>query len=381
MAKICILTTDHSPFDDRIFYKQARSFVRAGYEVVILPYRGFGFKNETVDSNRLLEIARREKIAIRDFKKTNLLGPLNLLKYLWCALREKPSFYHCHESWSFYLGVLLKFFSSSRIIYDVHEFFPEIPFERHKFLFKIFKFADRNLAKIADGIICADTEKANRYKSYTKRVPIEVIGHYSPLDIFCYKKQKVGKVVTGIYSGGISIDRGLEEMLYIVYRLKQMDKNFRLILNGSFVSNEVKQRYEQLVKEYEIEEKVEYTGWILHEDVPKIMSRADIGFCLRHPLERYIKAPPIKIFEYMASSLPVVASNFPFKKELVEGNGVGICVDPLNRAEILKVVLKFVSNPQFCLKTGKKGRRVVEKMYNWKVYEKKLLSFYKQSVR
>jgi len=33
--RVCILTSGHRAFDDRIFHKDARSLVRAGYEVFL----------------------------------------------------------------------------------------------------------------------------------------------------------------------------------------------------------------------------------------------------------------------------------------------------------------------------------------------------------
>jgi glycosyltransferase involved in cell wall biosynthesis len=86
------------------------------------------------------------------------------------------------------------------------------------------------------------------------------------------------------------------------------------------------------------------------------------------------------MFEYMSASLPLITSNFPFWKEIVEGNNCGICVNPLNPQEIADAIKYIINNPKEAEKMGKNGRDAVEKKYNWTIEEIKLFKVYESIV-
>jgi len=88
-------------------------------------------------------------------------------------------------------------------------------------------------------------------------------------------------------------------------------------------------------------------------------------------------ALPNKIFEYMAAALPIVASNFPLWKEIIEGNHCGICVNPLDPKEIARVIEYLIEHPEEAKKMGENGRKAVLEKYNWENESKKLLDVYK----
>ncbi len=73
----------------------------------------------------------------------------------------------------------------------------------------------------------------------------------------------------------------------------------------------------------------------------------------------HVNARPNKLFEYMAAGLPVVASNFPSWKELVEGNQVGRCADPLNPIEISDAITYIANHPEQARAIGERGGTLV----------------------
>ena len=78
----------------------------------------------------------------------------------------------------------------------------------------------------------------------------------------------------------------------------------------------------------------------------------------------------------MAVELPVIASNFPLWKEIVEGNECGRTVEPLNPKEIAKAIEHLLKNPELRQKMGENGRRAVWEKYNWENEGAKLLGLY-----
>jgi glycosyltransferase involved in cell wall biosynthesis len=150
--------------------------------------------------------------------------------------------------------------------------------------------------------------------------------------------------------------------------------NLRLDLIGRFepASLEVKL---QKMQGYQ---RVHSHGWLQPEEVYKHLARATIGLVCLRPEPRYSIALPVKLFEYMAAGLPVIASNFPLWKEIVEGNECGMTVNPLDPKEIAGAIEYLLEHPALRRKMGENGRQAVLEKYNWETEGKKLLELYEE---
>ena len=83
------------------------------------------------------------------------------------------------------------------------------------------------------------------------------------------------------------------------------------------------------------------------------------------------------MFEYMSAGIPVIGSDFPLWKEIIEGNNCGICVNPLEPNEIAKAIEWMTKHPEEAEVMGKNGRNAIEEKYNWEKESKTLISIYK----
>jgi glycosyltransferase involved in cell wall biosynthesis len=106
------------------------------------------------------------------------------------------------------------------------------------------------------------------------------------------------------------------------------------------------------------------------------MARAVAGVVTLHPVRNYVDCQPVKMFEYMAAGIPVIASRFPFWLDIVEGNDCGVCVDPFDPAAIAAAIDHFVTHPELAMRMGENGRRAVLEKYNWQPESRKLIDFY-----
>jgi glycosyltransferase involved in cell wall biosynthesis len=78
----------------------------------------------------------------------------------------------------------------------------------------------------------------------------------------------------------------------------------------------------------------------------------------------------------MASGLPVIASDFPLWREIIDAEQCGICVDQTNPTEISKKIQNLISDISLLREMGENGRKAVEDKYNWGIEEKKIINFY-----
>lgn len=73
----------------------------------------------------------------------------------------------------------------------------------------------------------------------------------------------------------------------------------------------------------------------------------------------------IKLFESMEAALPIICSDVPVNRQLVEEYRAGICVNP-NRADQIEEAIRFlVENKELAYEMGQNGRRAVLEKYNW----------------
>jgi glycosyltransferase involved in cell wall biosynthesis len=99
-----------------------------------------------------------------------------------------------------------------------------------------------------------------------------------------------------------------------------------------------------------------------------------------HPDQAFVESLPIKLFEYMAAGLPVVASDFPGWRRIVEEVGCGRLVDPLDPAAICRELQWLLEHPDEAEAMGKRGRAAAESCYNWDGEGKALTDMYRKLV-
>jgi glycosyltransferase involved in cell wall biosynthesis len=125
-------------------------------------------------------------------------------------------------------------------------------------------------------------------------------------------------------------------------------------------------------------ERVRELGFLDRRAVKQALNQVRAGLVLFYPEPNHVYAGPNKMFEYMAAGIPVIASDFPLWREIVEGAGCGRLVDPLDPRAIADAIEYLLSHPEEAEAMGRNGRRAVEERYNWKNEEKKLLALYKE---
>jgi glycosyltransferase involved in cell wall biosynthesis len=95
-----------------------------------------------------------------------------------------------------------------------------------------------------------------------------------------------------------------------------------------------------------------------------------------HAEQNFIVSQPTKLYEYMAASIPVIASDFPLWRSIVAGSRCGMLVDPMDARQIAEAIEYVFDHPGQGRDMGERGRSVVERDFNWENEQQKLLDFY-----
>ncbi len=108
-----------------------------------------------------------------------------------------------------------------------------------------------------------------------------------------------------------------------------------------------------------------FLGKLTQDELPKITSSADIGVSLIENLSTsYYYALPNKLFEYIMAEIPVIVSNLPQMKEVVEKYDVGFAIDVDNKTELITTIKKLTENSSL-YKSKKQNCHIASQQLNW----------------
>jgi glycosyltransferase involved in cell wall biosynthesis len=171
------------------------------------------------------------------------------------------------------------------------------------------------------------------------------------------------------YVGSIAAARGIREM---VNAMSATRTGARLLLAGEFSESNV----ETEVRGLPGWAHVEALGTLNRVGVREILSKAAAGLVTLHPTAAYQDALPVKMFEYMSAGLPVIASDFPLWRSIIEDAGCGLLVDPLDSSAIAGAIDWINEHPKEARAMGDRGRAAVLERYNWNREAEKLVALY-----
>jgi glycosyltransferase involved in cell wall biosynthesis len=177
------------------------------------------------------------------------------------------------------------------------------------------------------------------------------------------------------YAGNLYKGRGIELLLLVSKKLLQ--DSLVLIVGGRPRDLE---RYKSISLEMHCTN-LHFTGFVPYNTIPKYLSASDV---LVMPYERDAEDPggriqanymcPMKMFEYMASGRPIVASSLDQIKEILRDGENAILCDPADVGGILKSIEIALDNKELAQKIARNAQDEVKK-YTWAERAKETLSF------
>jgi glycosyltransferase involved in cell wall biosynthesis len=363
MCKIVHLTSAHPRNDTRIFMKQCRTLAAQGYDVTLVVADDLG--DEYRDGVAIVDVGRLPGRLKRILSTTRRVGNK--------AIALDADIYQLHDPELLPLGLRLKRLGK-KVIFDSHEDVarqllgkPYLGPLSGRIVSSVYSIVERYACSRFDGIITATPFIRD---NFLKINPVTVDVNNFPM---------VGELDSGVpwdnkqdevcYVGGIGSIRGIREL---VQAAEFLSSAARLNLVGTFSEPAVQAE----AKASPGWRRFNAYGFLDRQGVRDVMKRSLAGVVTFHPLPNHLDSHPTKMFEYMSSGIPVIASNFPLWRDIIEGNQCGICVDPLDPKEIAAAIDFLVTHPQAAKAMGENGRRAVLEKYNWTVQANKLTDFY-----
>jgi glycosyltransferase involved in cell wall biosynthesis len=367
-VKIVHLTSAHGRYDTRIFLKMCKSLASSNFDVSLVV--SDGVNDESINGVDIYNVGNR---AIGRLERMTKTVKAVYLK----AISLNADIYHLHDPELIPAGLKLKKLGF-KVIFDAHEDLPKQlrskpylnPFLK-VFLSSFFDVYERYAFRRFDFLIGATDSITLKLKTISDNAV--TVNNYPIIGELESTNPTPSKVNEVCYLGGISEIRGIKE----VVKSLRYSLGTKLNLAGKFNDSSL----ETEVEAYPEWKQVNPLGFISRKESADVLSRSKAGIVTFHSVPNHIDAQPNKMFEYMSAGLPLIASNFPLWKEIVEGNSCGICVDPLNPKEIGEAIDYIINHPLEASQMASNGYDAVVNKYNWAVEEIKLFEVYKGLVK
>jgi glycosyltransferase involved in cell wall biosynthesis len=389
-----MISSLHDLYDDRIYWKEALSLKRAGYEVVHI---GTGEDNTDELSEhgiRLIRVKRKRyfrqpylDIVFR--RLTFQTGPYK--KILALCMTLQADVYHFHDIQINRIGRrLVRLPHAPRVIYDAHEDYADLLVSHHpnRGLMRLFiriyaawlDHWEKSCTMHYDCLIAAVSHIYNKFDFMANRGRAIILHNYTALQPLSFKPY-AQKKYDAIYSGQINAVRGAMQILEAVNLLKNDLPHIRVLLLGPVPDYRFKQQLEQYIARHQLERHIDLHDPVAYQDVETYYQDSRIGLGIFMPVSIFYYGLQIKTFEYMAFGLPVVCSNFGSIRDIVSNTHCGITVDPHSPEDIRQALLELLTNRDLYAVLGRNGMEAVKSTYHWKAEEVKLLGLYERLLR
>lgn len=361
--RIVHLSTVHHDWDNRIVNKECRALAEAGFDVHLVISAD---EDRTTDGVRIHAIKQRSRS--RRLVGSQWEG--------WRKLAElKPQLLHIHDPELLPLAVAYTRSHGIPLIYDAHEdlvkqlstkpwLTPRKARVVNPLARTLLRLADRYCAAVVtatDDIAAGFTrERGGRARPVVTVRNLPWLRDFTAADVAANPK-------VAVYTGDLTRERGVALMVDSVKRVPDA----RLVLAGRLL-------VPQSVVDSDV---VDHRGLVPPSELSGIIASARVGLIFLKRLPNYENSLPTKVFEYMASGVPFLATDFPAWKALFGGCEGGVFVDTDDPDAVARELSALLDDPERCAELGRRGRRAVEREFSFEVEAEKLVGLVRSLIR
>lgn len=179
------------------------------------------------------------------------------------------------------------------------------------------------------------------------------LGQFSPL-----QKLSVDKTVTVVLVSRMLWDKGIGQFVEAAREIRKSVEDVQFLLVGSPDNANPASISEEQLAAWSDEGVVSWLG--RRDDVAEILSTSHIA-CLP---SYYGEGVPKSLLEAASAGLPIVTTDSPGCREVVNHDVNGFLVEPRNITELTNALFKLIRSPGLRVHMGKKSRALAEREFS-----------------
>ncbi len=234
------------------------------------------------------------------------------------------------------------------------------------------RFNSKSLAAATEILVL--NENMKKLVSSFYKIPQEKISIWpNGVNLPFFEVKNVRKERKVAFLGVMYYHRGLEVLLEAASKVVNSLPDTKFVLLGE---GPEMQRLQNIVLEKSLTSNVEFKGWIEREKIPVHLSEASVGIGPLQLTPLTAKSIPIKVLEYMASSLPIIAKKGTLTDDVLKDGENGYFIEDAN--DLAEKILILLKDPSLIEKMGSTSRHMVQK-FSWENLINLILEKYKKT--
>lgn len=384
---VCFLTVARSPFSPILLTKEAVSLRQAGHNVTIVAPLSPG---ETADDPRANSLGLRI-VPLGSTTGSRWRKLLFLPRLLKLVLREPCDVYQALEPQCLLVGGIAKVIRRRSLIYDSREHYPlalavntGLGHRATRFLYGIFYLFEAAMVRfLADHVFAVDDGCLRRLQRFGK--PASLLTNFPRREFGSRDGPATTTSAPGsdpfnfVYTGFTRRRNAVFETIRAIGLLRERGFNVTATFTGMADDAAFMAECRALMMQLNVADAVRLLGYVQQDEIARLLSEAGCGSLLYYdtPYTAYT-THPVKLFEYMAHSLPVVSSFLPNMSQMVLRERCGLVVDPRDPEAIADALVRLIQQPELAAQFGSNGHRAFLDRYNWEAVEPSYLAVYRR---
>lgn len=295
------------------------------------------------------------------------------------VLQHKANIYVAHDLPMILVAIAAAKRHGGKLVYDSHELFVEQ--ELSKSERKMWEAIEKEHISSFDAVITINVSIAEELKKRYHLDDVNVVHNCELVQEVNCDSSKLfhnyfnlsDDVAIVLFQGGLSKGRNLEKLVESMSYVKTPNLHLVVLGNGVLLS-----LLQQLASKYEIEHRVHFHAAVPQKSLLQYTASADVGIIpYRATCLNNYYCTPNKLFEFIAAGLPVVATDLPEIRRIVQNNGIGV-VGETESAQQLAVLVDMLCSDTERLKKCKRAVLVAGKKINWQCESQILIDVYRE---
>ena len=369
MYDVCIVTTIHRDFDNRIYSRQANALIDAGLRVCIVAPWDFSNRSRTdFDYVQTAPVTRRAARIAHGFRT-------------YCSARRVAArAYIFHDPDFLPFAWMLKKKTQRPVIYDCHENIPEdirygkdwVPRYLRPVASRLFSLLEDAIVNRLGWAIVVVPHQLRRFERLDARV--QLVRNFSRLQV----PNDIHLERAVLYTGDLTRDYGVCNLIGIAREMSRRKLGVPLRIVDRFYDDEsARSQFRELIAREKLP--IELLSSVLAEDMPRILVKGCIGLSPLPDLPNKRIAYPTKIFEYFAFGLVVIASDIAGTREILESGKLGILVRADDYVGWVDRIEKLLGDDGYFKRCAEEGKAAQKCKYNWEAESEALVAFVRRA--
>lgn len=315
------------------------------------------------DENRIYTYEIRHKRGVNSFTRIlNYIYMQLMISYKLAKITRKVNL------WIFFLGgetlllpMLTAKVSGKKVILIFTHSSTLCSIFRHKndYIVKIVELLSKINCALADRIaVCSKNSiKDWNLEKYENKIYI-AYEHFIDFDRFKNMRKFNDRPYLFGYIGRLSEEKGILNFVKAIPEILKQQNDIRFLIGGD---GQLRGEIEDYIIDNQLNDKVELTGWILHDELPDYLNK--LKFLV---IPSYTESGPLIALEAIACGVPIIATSVGHIPDIVKDGETGFIMENNSTECIAKSVVRAMQQPNLP-EIVNNARELVEKRYTYEV--------------